>query len=338
MNKCHSPIGWHNDTTPALNETNLNYMDGCIDTIDDRVVAMDSSKLESEDVEDVIVNVTMDDDTGIFTFTKYDGTTFTIDTKLEKIAVNFRYDTATQKLIITLDDGTTQEIDLSSLIQETDFADSSTIVWTVANHVASASIKGNSIGDAQMQTGYLTDCQSAKSSAETAVSNANASKLQSEGFAVGEQNGVPVGSTSPYYHNNAKYYAQQAGGTSLVGLSDVSITSPTNGQALVYDADEDKWVNGDSLNIMTKTNVIVYSHEWVADATYSDFGYRADITFSEIDSSWFSDVVFDVTEAISGYFAPISVTGTNKVSIYCKALPADSITIPTIKVVKGVSA
>lgn len=245
MNKCHSPIGWHNDTTPALNETNLNYMDGCIDTIDDRVVAMDSSKLESEDVEDVIVNVTMDDDTGIFTFTKYDGTTFTIDTKLEKIAVNFRYDTATQKLIITLDDGTTQEIDLSSLIQETDFADSSTIVWTVTNHVASASIKGNSIGDAQMQTGYLTDCQSAASTASTAATNANTSKLQSEGFAVGEQNGVPVGSTSPYYHNNAKYYAQQAGGTSLVGLSDVSITSPSDGQALVYDADEEKWKNGE---------------------------------------------------------------------------------------------
>lgn len=336
MNKCHSPIGWHNDTTPALNETNLNYMDGCIDTIDDRVVAMDSSKLESEDIEDVIAGVTMDDATGIFTFTKYDGTTFTIDTKLEKIAVNFRYDTATQKLIITLDDGTTQEVDLSSLIHETDFADSSTIVWTVTNHVANASIKANSIGDAQMQTGYLTDCQSAKSSAETAATNANTSKLQSEGFAVGEQNGVPVGSSSPYYHNNAKYYAQQAGGTSLAGLSDVELDNPTDGQALVYDADKEKWVNG--ANIITKTNVSVYSHEWVADATYTDFGYRADITFSGIDASWFSDVVLGVTEATSGYFAPISVTGTNKVSIYCKALPADSITIPTIKVVKGVSA
>lgn len=336
MNKCHSPIGWHNDTTPALNETNLNYMDGCIDTIDDRVVAMDSSKLESEDIEDVIVSVTMDDSTGIFTFTKYDGTTFTIDTKLEKIAVNFRYDTATQKLIITLDDGTTQEIDLSSLIQETDFADSSTIVWTVTNHVASASIKGNSIGDAQMQTGYLTDCQSAKSSAETAATSSNTNKLASEGWAVGKQNGVDVGSSSPYYHNNAKYYAQRAGGTSLVGLTDVSIVNPTNGQALVYNNTTQKWVNGS--NIIVKSNVTVATSAWVSDSTYADFGFKADITFSGCSSDYFADVVFAPTEAMSGKFAPICETGTNKVTIYASEVPSASITIPTIKVVKGVSA
>lgn len=338
MNKCHSPIGWHNDTTPALNETNLNYMDGCIDTIDDRVVAMDSSKLESEDIESVIKNVTFSDSTGIFTFTKWDDSTFTVDTKLEKVVTNWTYDSASQSLVLTLADGSTVTVPLSDFITETEFNDSATIAFTVANHVVTATIKANSIGDAQMQTGYLTDCQSAKSSAETAATNANTSKLQSEGFAVGEQNGVPVGSTSPYYHNNAKYYAQQAGGTSLVGLSDVEIDNPSDDDYLGYSLLSQKWVNKKLNHNLIKTNVLVYSHEWVADATYSDFGYRADITFSGIDASWFSDVVFDVTEATSGYFAPISVTGTNKVSIYCKALPADSITIPTIKVVKGVSA
>lgn len=34
---------------------------------------------------------------------------------------------------------------------------------------------------------------------------------KSEGFAVGEDDGTPVGSDSPYYHNNAKYYNEQAG-------------------------------------------------------------------------------------------------------------------------------
>ena len=37
------------------------------------------------------------------------------------------------------------------------------------------------------------------------------SSFKAEGFAVGEQGGVPVEEGSPYYHNNAKYYAQQAG-------------------------------------------------------------------------------------------------------------------------------
>lgn len=31
-----------------------------------------------------------------------------------------------------------------------------------------------------------------------------------EGWAVGEKNGIPVSSSSPYYHNNAKYYAENA--------------------------------------------------------------------------------------------------------------------------------
>lgn len=247
MNKCHTPIGWQNNTTPALNETNLNYMDGCIETIDDRVVAMDTAKLEAEDVENVIAGVTMDDATGIFTFTKYDGSTFTIDTKLEKIAVNFRYDTATQKLIITLDDGTTQEVDLSALIQETDFADSATIVWTVTNHVATASVKANSIGDAQMQTGYLTDAQNAKNGAELAATSANTSRLESEGWATGSREGVPITDpTSPYYHNNAKYYSDHAGGQSLSALNDVQISSVQDGQALVYDGDIHKWKNGEA--------------------------------------------------------------------------------------------
>ena len=35
------------------------------------------------------------------------------------------------------------------------------------------------------------------------------SSYKAEGFAVGEQGGVPVGPDSPYYHNNAKYYGQE---------------------------------------------------------------------------------------------------------------------------------
>ena len=45
------------------------------------------------------------------------------------------------------------------------------------------------------------------------VSEAEATEqaLKSEGYAVGKQSGSDVGSSSPYYHNNAKYYNTQAG-------------------------------------------------------------------------------------------------------------------------------
>lgn len=40
--------------------------------------------------------------------------------------------------------------------------------------------------------------------------DAEADSLKSEGFAIGEQNGVAVTKDSPYYHNNSRYYSEQA--------------------------------------------------------------------------------------------------------------------------------
>lgn len=54
--------------------------------------------------------------------------------------------------------------------------------------------------------------KAAESEAAAALSEANADDyaLKSEGFAVGEQNGTIVTVGSPYFENNAKFYAQQA--------------------------------------------------------------------------------------------------------------------------------
>lgn len=118
MNKCHTPLNFVNNTTPALNDTNLNYMDGCIDTIDDRVVALANDPPENA--------------------------------------------------------------------------------------------------------------------------------LRAEGYANGTANGIEVPSTSPYYHNNAKYWKDQAqaiAAQTLNGLSDVGINNPQDGQILTYDANSGEWVN-----------------------------------------------------------------------------------------------
>lgn len=245
MNKCHSNLNWLNDTIPAINDTNLNYMDGCIDTIDSRVVDMDLIKLEATNVSTVIKNVSLDDATGIFTFTRYDDSTFTIDSMLEKVVTNFDFNEETQKLIITLEDGSTKEVDLSSFIKETEVEDTDTIALSLVNHKLAATVKGNSIGDAQMQTRYLADCQSAKADSEAAATNAIESKLEAEGWAVGTQLGVPVAS-GKYFQNNAKYYSDKAGNKSLVSLDDVVISNVQNGQGLVYDEASQKWVNGDT--------------------------------------------------------------------------------------------
>lgn len=57
---------------------------------------------------------------------------------------------------------------------------------------------------------YAGEAQQDKDDADTFKDAANAAALRSEGFSVGEQNGTPVNVGSPYYQNNAKYYAQIA--------------------------------------------------------------------------------------------------------------------------------
>lgn len=50
---------------------------------------------------------------GIFTFTKQDGTIFEVDLAIEKVVTNFVYNKTTQKLELTLADGTVQSIPMS---------------------------------------------------------------------------------------------------------------------------------------------------------------------------------------------------------------------------------
>jgi hypothetical protein len=117
MDKAYNRINWQNQpsTTSALGATNLNKIDLATNTIDDRVIALDTAKADKTTVNAMVKDVALNSTTGDITITYQNGTTSTYDTKLEKIAVNFAYDSATEQLVITLDDGTTQNIDLSTL-------------------------------------------------------------------------------------------------------------------------------------------------------------------------------------------------------------------------------
>lgn len=77
---------------------------------------------------------------------------------------------------------------------------------------------------------------------EQAVADAEEKSELGEAWAVGTRGGVPVDPTDPTYHNNAKWYAENLG--DLDDLTDVVITNPTDGDALVYNPTSQKWVNG----------------------------------------------------------------------------------------------
>ena len=58
-----------------------------------------------------------------------------------------------------------------------------------------------------------------------------ADALKAEGFAVGQQDGVDVGSGSPYYHNNAKYFKEQAAGSATAAGNAQTAAETAQGKA-----------------------------------------------------------------------------------------------------------
>ena len=186
MNKAHSAINWENypsDETP-LNESNLNKMDAAIGVIDDRVITLDTTKATKTEVATLVADVTFEESTGIITITKKNGSKITIDTQMEKIAINFVYNPTTQQIILTLIDGTKQYIDLSALITQYEFLDSDTVAFYIdSSGKVSAIVKEGSIEEKHLEPNYLAkiNVEAAKAelsqkAAATSEANAKASE------------------------------------------------------------------------------------------------------------------------------------------------------------------
>lgn len=195
MQKAYNPTPWKNkpDISSPLNETNLNKLSQGVSTIDDRVITMDLTKFDKMDAQPCIKKIEYDKATGKFTFTSVSGATAVVDTMLEKLAVNFDYDPATQQLIITLDDGSAKYVDLSALITQFEFVNSDTIYWTVGDDgKVKADIKDGSIGAEKLQPNYLADitvqAEQANASATAAAKSAIAAAASETATAQSEEN------------------------------------------------------------------------------------------------------------------------------------------------------
>lgn len=66
---------------------------------------------------------------------------------------------------------------------------------------------------------------------------------------------------------------------------------------------------------------LVRVSDWSANATYSDYPYRATIVVSDATPELFPYVEFEPQEAESGNYADVSATGDGVVYIYCKEIP-----------------
>lgn len=242
-------INWENEpsiNTP-INEVNLNKIDYAVYEHDRTFATWDTTKANQSDLLLSVKTIDYDDETGVFIFTWQNGTTKTVDLNIEKIPVSFSMN-AQGVITMTTDDGTQYTADVGALIKTYTFNDSSVIDFTVTtdasgNKTVTADIVDGSITGTKLQPNYLADCQAAQTGAETAQGLSEDSAEDSEAWAVGERDGVPVPSTDPTYENNAKYWAQQANPTVLANMSDVDIDTPTDGQVLGYNGTTQKWEN-----------------------------------------------------------------------------------------------
>lgn len=224
--KIYSREHWENfpSEKTAINRDRLNNIESGIDAIDDRVCALDTTKVDLTKANELVKEILWDESNGTLTVVKMNGSSAVIDTKLEKLAVNFTYNPQTQQLVITLDDGTVQNVDLSSLITEYEFLDSDTIAFEIADGKVKAIVKNGSITEEKLNPTYLVEirtqvarAESSATSADASEKNAASSSTLAKSYAVGG-----TGTRDGEDTDNAKYYAEQAKNASDVGaLSEI---------------------------------------------------------------------------------------------------------------------
>lgn len=221
--KVYNRINWLNKSeslTTPLGKTNLNKMDKAIDTIDNEVVSisataesLDTTKADRDQLNNMITDIAINDKNGVISITKYNGTVLNIDTAMEKIAVNFEYNAQTQQLILTLENGEKQYIDMSALITQYEFKGTDTIAFSIdSDGKVNASIKSGSITKAMLSSEVMSAItlseSNATASAQAAArsaTNADMDAKLSQSYSVGKS-GIRDGEDA----DNAKYYSEQA--------------------------------------------------------------------------------------------------------------------------------
>lgn len=158
--KIYSREYWENfpSEKTAINRNRLNNIEGGIDAIDDRVCALDTTKVDLTKANELVKEILWDESNGTLTVVKMNGSRAVIDTKLEKLAVNFSFDEANQRLVIILDDGTKQYVDLSAFVTPFEFKDGDVIYFeVVGGNLVSAGIKDGTISEEKLRPNFLAD-------------------------------------------------------------------------------------------------------------------------------------------------------------------------------------
>ena len=278
MNKLYTRIEWENfpSEKTALNESNLNRMDLAIDNIDNRVIEMDSTKVNVETANNLIKNWSIDENTGIITVEKLNGEKIIYDLNIEKIPVDFKL-SEDGILTMTTDDGTQYTANIGAMIPVLTFEDSDEIAVSVTgsgvNKTYSFSIKAGSVTEDKLQPNFLADIktESAKAQASQAAAADSASAASNIATLAESYTHGGTGAREGEETDNAKYYMEQAKSVSAVDIATTEKAGIVKPDGTTITVDPDGTIHGSSsvdlsgyynnANYDTNKNVLQLMHD-----------------------------------------------------------------------------
>lgn len=319
MNKAYSRINWENypsDATP-INKVNLNRLDSATDILDDRVITLDTTKATKTEVATLVSDVTFEESTGIITITKKNGSRVTIDTQLEKIAVNFDYNPTTEQIVLTLIDGTKQYIDLSALITQYEFLDTDTVAFTIGTDgKVSAIVKEGSIKEEHLEPNYLAKVKVEVAKAQTSASNAATSEDNARSAATEAQASATAAATSKSNAQTSAAAAAQSESNAKASENvakssrDAAVESAQTATEKATSASESAITASEKADIATrKATEIIGKAESAADSATKAQSYAVGGTGSREgedsdNAKYYYQQAKDVSEGLKGGLQP----------------------------------
>lgn len=171
----------------------------------ERYTKNQTETLVGEATNDLIRDFSIDLNTGVITITKKDGTKITFDTALEKVPATFELieENEIVYLKITNVDGTTSQVDVTTLFNEYEFLSGTEIAFNQTTDgktkKISANIRDNSIGKEKLKLELITELEGYVSSARdsaTAASTSETNAQNSAATAVEKANSAIASATS----------------------------------------------------------------------------------------------------------------------------------------------
>lgn len=117
------------------------------------------------------------------------------------------------------------------------------------------------------------------------------------------------------------------GDIDMSGYSITNLSEPVNSRDPATKSYTETYAEKKALRFY---DVGVPASSFVSDYTNENFAFRAAVSLQGVTAQMIPEVYFSFDDAVSGNFAPTSVTYNGGVYIYAVEKPADGIIIPTI--------